>query len=339
MTQAINLRPRAPFDFAATARFLRFTEAEAVDTFADDIYRRLFHINERLQLVSVASQGTPARPSLVVTLEKQTDAHAADAPQDLQAAAKFIERIFSVDHNLKKFQAAVADDPLMRGIEAAHRGLHLARWPTLFESLTISILSQQISIVVAMVLKRRVVEKYGEHSMINDETFFAFPRPEILAVASIEELRALGISNAKAACMIGVAQEVASGALCEAELEAADNENVIARLIQLRGIGRWTAEWALMLYFGRTNVFPAGDLALRNFAIKYYNKGAPMSEKELRRFAEERWSDWSSYVTIYVLAALRTGLINLRPDDVLLSRKPGAASNSIKRTRQKKALD
>ncbi len=339
--QAINLRPRTPFDFAATARFLRFTEAEAVDTFAFDKYRRLFHIGGRLQLVSVVSNGTPARPSLLVTLDQQTNTPAANAatPQDLQTAANFIERIFSADHDLKKFQAAMIDDPLMRGIEAAHRGLHLARWPTLFESLMISILSQQISIVVAMVLKRRVVEEYGERLMIGDETFFAFPRPEILAVASIEELRALGISNAKAACMIGVAQEVASGALDEAMLAKADNETVIARLIQLRGIGRWTAEWALMLYFGRTNVFPAGDLALRNFVNKYYSKGAPMIEKELRRFADERWSGWSSYVTIYVLAALRTGLINLRPDDVLLSKKPGARLDTLKRPRQKKASD
>ncbi len=338
MMQAINLRPRTPFDFAATARFLRFTEAEAIDTFTDDKYRRLFHIGGRLQLVSVAAQGTRARPTLSVTLEQQENTHAA-TPQDLQVAAKYIERIFSADHDLKKFQAAVADDPLMSGIEAAHHGLHLARWPTLFESLTISILSQQISTTVAMVFKRRVVEKYGARLMLGDEMFFAFPRPEILAAASLEELRALGISNAKAACMIGVAQEVAGGALDETELATADNETVIARLLQLRGIGRWTAEWALMLYFGRTNVFPAGDLALRNFVHKYYNKGKPMNEKELRCFADERWSVWSSYVTIYVLAALRTGLINLRPGDVLLSKKPGAELNNIQRSRRKKASD
>ncbi len=89
-----------------------------------------------------------------------------------------------------------------------------------------------------------------------------------------------------------------------------------------------------MLYFGRTNVFPAGDLALRNFVHKYYNKGAPMSEKALRGFADERWSGWSSYVTIYVLAALRMGLINLRPDDVLLSKKPSARPNDIQRPRR-----
>lgn len=325
----INIRPRTPFDFAATALFLRFTEAEAVDTFADNKYRRLFHFGERLQLVSVAIQGTTARPTLAVTLEQasgQTPRTHAAASEDLQTAVKFVERIFSTTHDLKKFRAAIAEDGLMCEIEAAHRGLHLARWPTLFESLTISILAQQISTAVAIILKRRVVEKYGAQLIAGDETFFAFPRPEILALATIEDLRALGISNAKAASMIGVAREIASGAIDENELADADDESVIQRLIQLRGIGRWTAEWALMLYFGRTNIFPAGDLALRNFVHKYYNGNEPMNERELHVLARERWGEWSSYVTVYVLAALRTGLINLRPDDVLLSTKAKRAA-------------
>jgi DNA-3-methyladenine glycosylase II len=334
--QTINIRPRTPFDFAATARFLRFTEAEAVDTFADNKYRRLFHFGERLQLVSVVRQGTPARPSLAVTLERTLgqSLHSSGASGDLQTAVKFIERIFSTNHDLKKFRAAIADDELMCGIEAAHRGLHLARWPTLFESLTISILAQQISTAVATILKRRVVEKYGTQLTAGDETFFAFPRPESLAAASVEDLRALGISNAKAASMIGVAREIACGALDENELANADDESVIGRLIQLRGIGRWTAEWALMLYFGRTNIFPAGDLALRNFVQKYYNGNEPMNERELRALARERWGAWSSYVAVYVLAALRTGLINLRPSDVLLSTKAQrAAGKSSTRAR------
>ncbi|MFN2453293.1 MAG: DNA-3-methyladenine glycosylase [Pyrinomonadaceae bacterium] len=315
----INIRPRAPFDFARTASFLRFTEAEAVDTFDGNSYRRLFQFGERLHLIRVESQGTIARPSLVVSVETKADE--ATASQDLQRAAQFIERIFSIDHDLKKFRAAIADDPLMCEIEAAHHGLHLARWPTLFESLSISILLQQISTAVAVVLKRRLVEKYGARLRVKGETFFAFPRPEILAAVPIEELRTLGISGAKAAALIAVARETMSGAIDERKLEQADNETVIARLTGLRGVGRWTAEWALLLHFGRTNLFPAGDLALRKFVFKYYNNGAPLSEREVRAIAAERWGEWGSYVTIYVLAALRTGIINLRPDGVLLSSK------------------
>ena len=66
----IIITPRAPFDFAATARFLRFTEAEAVDIFKDGIYRRAFSFGNHLRLLNVEARGTVARPFLAVTLAR-----------------------------------------------------------------------------------------------------------------------------------------------------------------------------------------------------------------------------------------------------------------------------
>src|SRR4051812_947082 len=134
----ISIKPRAPFDFAATAGFLRFTEREAVDTFRDGSYRRALHLGERLHLLRVESCGTLSRPLLVVKLEDESRAH--DAEHEIAAA--LVRLIFSTDHDLKKFRAQVAGDALMSKLEAAHRGLHIARWPSLFEALVISILSQ-----------------------------------------------------------------------------------------------------------------------------------------------------------------------------------------------------
>lgn len=304
----IHLRPRAPFDFAATARFLRFTEAEAVDTFAGGVYRRALHLGKRLQLLNVESRGTLSRPLLVVTLEGKSKATVAE----MNNAEVLVRRIFSADHDLKKFRAQVAGDPLMSKLEAEHRGLHIARWPSLFEALTISILSQQISTIVAMTLKRRLVEKFGERLTTNGETFFAFPRAERLTNVRVDELRALGLSGSKAVSIIEMARRMSDGELDEDELAREDNEVLIARLTTLRGIGRWTAEWALMLHFGRTNVFPAGDLALRGFVVKYYNDNSSMSEREIRLLAEARWGEWASYAAVYFLAGMRAGIINLR---------------------------
>jgi DNA-3-methyladenine glycosylase II len=304
-----HLRPRAPFDFSATARFLRFTEAEAVDTFANGTYRRALHLGKRLYLLNVESRGTLSRPLLAVTLERGSKASASE----MKVAEESVRRIFSVEHDLRKFRARVKDDPLMRELEEAHRGLHIARWPTVFEALVISILSQQISTIVAMTLKRRMVEKFGERLQNDGVTFFAFPRAEALLNASVEELRALGLSGSKAVSIIEMARRVHEGELDEEEMKREDNETLIARLINLRGIGRWTAEWALMLHFGRTDVFPAGDLALRGFVVKYYNDGRLMTEREIRELATARWGEWASYAAIYFLAGMRAGIINLRP--------------------------
>ncbi len=311
----ILIKPRAPFDFAATARFLRFTEAEAVDTFTDGIYRRAIHFENQLHLLKVESEGTLARPQLAVTLDGKLRVTTAG----MKMAETLVRRIFSVDHDLKQFRAQVAGDPLMSKLEAAHRGLHLARWPRLFEALVSSILLQQISTAGAWTMKRRLVEKFGEILQTNKETFYAFPRAEALARASVDDLRAIGLTGAKAVSMIELARRVNEGELNEDELQHEENESLITHLTQLRGVGRWTAEWVLMLHFGRADVFPAGDLALRGFVSKYYNDGAPVTEREIRALAAARWNKWASYAAIYFLAGMRAGIISLKPESVLLS--------------------
>lgn len=302
------IRPRAPFDFEATARFLRFTEAEIVDNFDAGVYARALHFGGRLRLLSVTSEGTRSRPSLKFSLARGSAASQAQ----LRGADEFVRRTFSVEHDLEKFRAHVADDPLMSGLEAAHRGLHLPQWATLFESLVNSILSQQIATSVAWVFKRRLVERFGESLSVGGKKFYAFPLPSALARASVADLRALGVTNAKAQSIIETARAVDAGALDAAELARADNEEIIARLSQLRGVGRWTAEWVLMLYFGRTDVFAAADLFLRGAIIKYYNAGAPMTEREMREFVQRRFGAWQTYAAIYLVAGMRTGSITLK---------------------------
>ena len=325
--QPIIIKVRAPFDFARTAKFLRFTEQELVDTFDSNRYRRLIHFDDQPCLLNVAPHGTCARSlSLAVTITPEPPA--SRAMLLVEAAARIVRRIFSVHHDLRGFERLVADDPVMGEIAAAHRGLRLACWPSIFESLTISILAQQISTTVAMILKRRLVERFGAHLDAEGGRFYAFPRDVELVRVTPEELRTLGISTAKALSIIELARTTADGQLNTEELERQDNESIIARLSRLRGVGRWTAEWCLILHFGRTNVFPAGDLALRSIVAKYYNNSLTMSEREVRVFAEGRWKEWASYVAVHIIAGLRTGMITLRPQGSAISAAPHQSTST-----------
>jgi 3-methyladenine DNA glycosylase/8-oxoguanine DNA glycosylase len=76
-----------------------------------------------------------------------------------------------------------------------------------------------------------------------------------------------------------------------------------------------------MLHFGRTDVFAAADLFLRNVVIKHYNGGASMSEREIRAFAGKRWGAFGSYAALYFLAGMRAGTITLKAERVLSSDK------------------
>jgi DNA-3-methyladenine glycosylase II len=317
----LSIRTRAPFDFASTARFLRFTDAEAVDTFTDTPgggrYSRAIHFGERLFLLSVEFEGTlPARPAVRVELTPEQFA----TPRILDDAARTVGDMFSLEHDLGAWRARLrARDPLMRRLEAAHRGLRLPRWPSLCEALVTSILLQQIATGVAITFRRRLVERYGERLEAGGKTYVAFPRAEALARAGVAELRALGVSHAKAACIIEAARACAHGELSSDALAREDNETVIACLSALRGIGRWTAEWVLMLHFGRLDVFPAADLFLRGVLVKYYNRGAALGEREIRASAAKRWGGFESYAALYFLAGMRAGTITLQPGRVLSS--------------------
>jgi DNA-3-methyladenine glycosylase II len=326
----LSLRARAPFDFAATARFLRFTDAELVDTFAAGRYRRALHFGERLFLLSAESpegwqaaredtsesrEDAGAPPPVEVTLTPEEFA----TPEILDEAARVVRGMFSLEHDLGAWGATLKRDPLLRKLEAEHRGLHLPCWPTLFEALLTSILLQQIATSVAITFRRRVVERFGEGLEVAGNTYFAFPRAERVARARVEELRALGLSNAKATCIVEVARACAAGELSSASLAREDNETIIARLSGLRGIGRWTAEWVLMLHFGRPDVFPAADLFLRGVVVKYYNKGAALNEREIRALAQKRWGAHGSYSALYFLAGMRAGTITLKAERVLSS--------------------
>lgn len=319
MTEIIEteLTPHAPFDMTATVNFLRFTDAELVDTWRNNRYARALYINQHPGVLTVTMRDGVDAPTLGLRfIARKTDGIEV---ADVRAAA---QRIFSTDHDLEGFRARIARDKLMRELESNHHGLRLARWATLFETLTISILSQQISTVVAMTLKRRLVEKFGARLEARGETFYAFPRSEKVAAANVEDLRALGLSGAKATSLLGLARAFEASELDAEALARAGNEEIIRRLVELRGVGRWTAEWALMLYFGRTDVFPAGDLALRGAVLKFYArhfKSDKPHEREIRAFAEKRWGAWASYSAIYILAGLRAGNITLRQPRVVSS--------------------
>ncbi|HLL77294.1 MAG TPA: AlkA N-terminal domain-containing protein [Pyrinomonadaceae bacterium] len=328
------IRPRPPFDFDSTARFFRFTEAEIVDTFEAGAYARALHVGGKLFVVNVRREGTPSRPSLSVSL---APARGVTLKIEEQAVG-IARRMFSVEHDLRRFRARVAGDEMMSRLEAEHRGLRLPRWPTLFEALASSILLQQIATSVAWTFRRRFVERFGETVEQAGRIFYAFPTAERVARVEPEELRALGLTNAKAVSIVEAARAICGGALDDAGLEKEDNETVVARLSNLRGVGRWTAEWVLMLYFGRTDVFAAADLFLRGAIAKYYNDGEPMKEREVRAVAAERFGEWGSYAALYLLAGMRSGSVTLKPGRVLSSAVTDAGRGLSARRQARRGL-
>ena len=185
-------------------------------------------------------------------------------------------------------------DPVLKGVIAdvgpctlAPR--HLGRYVTLVRS----IVSQQISSKAAASILARL-----EQALAPD----GFVPPRLLALSD-EELRAVGVSSAKARSLRDLSEKVHGGAVPLDGLHELDDEEVIAKLIPVRGIGRWTAQMFLIFSLGRLDVLPVDDLGLRAGVMKLYGLGEMPNKARLTELGEP-WRPYRSIATWYFWRSL-----------------------------------
>jgi DNA-3-methyladenine glycosylase II len=123
-----------------------------------------------------------------------------------------------------------------------------------FHALARAIVYQQLSGKAAATIHGRVAALGGRGR---------FPRPEQFAALSDEDLRGAGLSRAKVAALRDLAQRVCDGRLALGRLGRLPDDEVIEHLVEVRGIGRWSAEMFLMFHLGRLDVMPVGDLGVQ----------------------------------------------------------------------------
>jgi DNA-3-methyladenine glycosylase II len=149
-----------------------------------------------------------------------------------------------------------------------------------------SIVSQQLSEKAAATIWRRIAEQVGTS-------------PESIADARVETLRAAGLSGRKVEYLQAIARSTVSGDIDWNALEALDDEAVIEALIELRGVGRWTAEMYLIFALGRPDVLAVDDQGLRNTAGRALGLGRAATREELAARGE-CWKPWRSVASLWL---------------------------------------
>jgi DNA-3-methyladenine glycosylase II len=164
-----------------------------------------------------------------------------------------------------------------------------------FQSLATSILYQQLNGKAASTIVRRFVEAHGEKGR--------FPKPERVAKATAEALRACGISANKGLALQDLARRTLLGEVPQFRaLAKMEDGAIVERLTAVRGIGPWTVEMLLLFRMGRPDVFPVTDFGVRKgFAIAFGRKELP-SPKELMAHGE-RWRPYRSMASWYLWRA------------------------------------
>jgi DNA-3-methyladenine glycosylase II len=188
-------------------------------------------------------------------------------------------------------RALARSDPVMGAIIRRYPRMHLVPRGDAFQTLARAIVGQQISVKAAQSVWQRVAVALSEVT------------PERALGAGPATLRTCGVSQRKAEYLCDLAAHFDSGRLVPERWREMDDEAVIADLVDVRGIGRWTAEMFLIFNLLRPDVLPVDDLGLQKAIRISYRNGLKITETGIRRVARA-WQPWRSVATWYLWRSL-----------------------------------
>lgn len=181
-----------------------------------------------------------------------------------------------------------ASDPVMKELIRRVGPFRLRTQNDRFGILARSIISQQISGIAADSIRRRLEARLAP-SRISAESIHRL---------SLEEMRAVGLSPQKAAYMRDLAERTVAGHVQLRTIGRLSDEAVIEHLVQVKGIGRWTAQMFLIFSLGRLDVFPHDDLGIRS-AIRRFYKLDELPDRQTSFRIAEPWRPYASIASWY----------------------------------------
>jgi DNA-3-methyladenine glycosylase II len=287
-----------PYDFDLTAAYATYFKGSyGADSFVHGAFRRLFDLGHALCLATVSSMSGTQSSLLRIDLQGESLSKNVSAE-----VLRQVSIILGIEQDLAPFYKTASQDTRLAPLVNGLRGLHVPQAPTVFEALVLAILGQQISSGAARALRTSLIRAFGKKSVVESVAYYAFPRAETLSAAGMKRLRSTGLSLRKAEYVLNIARRVARGDLDLEGLRKIPDEEVVRALSEIRGVGKWTANWILIRGLGRADGFPDTDLALLRVLGKLLNRDIP----DALEYAA-RWSPFRSYVTTYLFAAVRCG--------------------------------
>ncbi|HSW80591.1 MAG TPA: DNA-3-methyladenine glycosylase [Candidatus Saccharimonadales bacterium] len=178
-----------------------------------------------------------------------------------------------------------AADAVLAPIIAAAGPCTIRQHQNYYWELIDGIIGQQMSIKAAAAIERRFKELFGTET----------PQPEAIVEKSIDDLRSVGLSRAKASYIQDLAQHIIDGKLKFDNFESMSNDEIIQELVAVKGIGEWTAHMFLMFCMARTDILAVGDLGVRNAVKKLYGFDNIPTPDEVKLIAEQ--NNWHPYET------------------------------------------
>jgi DNA-3-methyladenine glycosylase II len=298
MTRIVVFEP--PLDIASSLEMFRRSGDDLVDRWDGSTLVRVLRVENELVAFAATRDGSLDAPALHYTTNRV---------EHLAAVRRAVAQTFVAPPS--EYQALLERDPVLRGLDGQFPGIRQIRQLDLFTALIRCISAQQVNLRWASTTRRRLAETFGLRHELDGYVVYSLD-PERIARVSPAEIRALQFTTSKSIAIVAVAQALVDGHASLDELEHMPDEDVIARLSAIRGIGRWSAEWVLARTLARPRVV-AGDLGVRKAVGLAYASAPLPSEAEVRQLTAHWGASAGTAQALLLHALVENALSPARP--------------------------
>lgn len=294
MVAKFLLQPVHPFRLDLTAWALQRRPGNLIDRWDGAVYRRALTVDGNTFEIAV-SQAGEAAGTLGVTI-----AGGSLRRETKQRTRELVVSALGIRVDLSGFYRMAKKDSRLKSLASSFRGLKPPRFFSVYEGLINGIACQQISLSLGIQLLGRLARSFGPWVDNGNSVSYGFPRPADLANANIPEIKKLGFSLQKARAMVEISRAIVESRLDLGALAEEGDDEALRRLQELRGVGRWTAEYTLLRGMGRWHIFPVDDQGARNGLARWLHLRKRLDAARAQRVLDQ-WQPYGGLIYFHML--------------------------------------
>ena len=265
------------------------------EVFEDGVLWTATRFGDKLMGLKLQSLGTLMKPKVRCIVSSNEELNDAE-----KSGIEFrIKRALRTEEDLSEFYEVARKDSVLKDVVEDLFGMRTLGWQDLFPALILAVTLQMAPLKRSEQMMELLLENFGDKVSFDGKTVDYWPSPERIADASIEELKARAKLGYRAANLKAIAKALMSGFPTMDDLWQMPHEEAKKKLLDLRGIGDYSAE-LVMPGAG----FPLDNWSAKIFHVLFFGKEPESSRgviAELKKIAEDRWGKWRGHAFVYVL--------------------------------------
>jgi len=290
--RSVCLTPPKEFDFSQCLKFLTRSPLELCHTVEANTLFKLVTFDDEPVLLKIQSPDNGCLCIDFLTPRPKKSIRAR--------VAKYVWDWFDLGTDLRPFYRMTKNDPVLKQLAGDHFGLRMITIVDLFEAICWAMIGQQINLAFAYTLKKRFVESFGWKFNFDQREFYLFPTPQTISRLTVADLRCLQFTGRKSEYIIELASKIGNGSLTKNALLGDGNFGTARKkLIDLRGVGKWTAEYVCMRSLNDPTAFPIDDVGLHNAVKRQLGLNEKPTIADMFHYSAG-WKNWQAYATFYL---------------------------------------